>query len=157
MKKTMNGGFLDIFDFIVAPAAGDWYGIVVENGGFVDMSGFTIEYAGGLTTQVGGDKGGIKITGDVATSTIANALFDSNYQYGVHVTGGGTLTVSNTTFQNHTNGKTADYAAVYSGASLIGLSDIMFTNNTKWDIRGAGAYTISCTNCGTPVTNPDPL
>src|SRR3990167_4755063 len=105
MKKTMNGGFLDIFDLIVAPAAGGWYGIGVENGGFGGMAGFTIEYAGGLTTQVGGDKGGIKITGDVATSTIANALFDSNYQYGVHVTGGGTLTVSNTTFQNHTNGK----------------------------------------------------
>ncbi|MBI1998710.1 MAG: lamin tail domain-containing protein [Parcubacteria group bacterium] len=142
------------------PAAGDWYGITVENGGFLNMSGLTLRYAGGLTTQSGDDKGGIKITGDVATSTIANALFDSNYQYGAHVRSGGALTVSNTTFQNHTNGKTADYAAVFVNNSFTTLSDIIFGNNTKWDIRAFGAgYSVTCTNCGTPapVTSPDPL
>ena len=142
----------------VLPAAGDWYGIVVENGGFLDMVGFTIAYAGGNVSANGDDRGGIKISGDVAASTISNALFDSNYQYGVHVKQGGALTVSNATFQNHTNGKTVNYSAVFGwDSATITLSDITFVNNTNLDIRGVAPYTISCTNCGAPVTDPDPL
>jgi len=140
-----------------APLAGDWYGFVVEDGGWLDMAGFTLRYAGGLTTQSGDDKGGIKIIGDVATSTLATALFDNNYQYGVHVKNGGALVVSDTTFGNHTSGKTANYAAVFANDSTISLSDITFSNNDNLDIRAAGAYSVSCTNCGTPVTDPDPL
>ncbi|MBI3020116.1 MAG: right-handed parallel beta-helix repeat-containing protein, partial [Parcubacteria group bacterium] len=142
------------------PAAGDWYGIIVENGGFLNLSGFTLRYAGGLMTQSGDDKGGIKITGDVASSTIANALFDSNYQYGAHVRSGGALTISNTTFQNHTTEKVPGTgAAVYVNGSTAALSDIIFVGNApdNYDIRGTPLYTISCTNCGTPATSPDPL
>ena len=130
---------------------------MVENGGFLDMSGFTVSYAGGNTTAAGEDRGCIKISGDVAASTVSNALFDSNYQYGVRISGGSVLTVSNSTFQNHTNGKTADYAALFVSGSTASLSDIIFANNTKWDIRATGGYSVSCTNCGAPVTDPDPL
>ncbi len=128
------------------------------------MSGFTLRFAGWLTIQSGDDKGGIKISGDVATSTIANALFEDNYQYGVYVNDGGALIVSDTTFRNHTLGKIlSKVAAVFAYDSTVSLSDIIFSGNTNLDIRALGGYSVSCTNCistDTPPaikTSPDPL
>lgn len=145
------GGVVD--SVTTSPSAGDWYGIEVENGGMVDMSGFTLSYAGAKTSVSGNDKGGIKFAGGSSTSTIANALFDNNYQYGIRLEGGTNLIVNNTTFRNHTEQKVASSTAVWLFDSSIELQDIIFENNDL-DIGAYGASTVSCLNCGTPTTNP---
>jgi len=134
-------------------SAGDWYGIDVENGGTLNLNGFTLRYAGAVTTSSGNDKGGIKFDGGTATSTITNALFDNNYQFGIRLQNSTKLTVSDTTFKNHTEQKVAPATAVWLTDSSIELQDIIFESNDL-DIHSFSASTVSCLNCGTPTTDP---
>jgi parallel beta-helix repeat protein len=139
---------------ITSPSAGDWYGIDVESGGMLDMSGFTVRYAGGKTAASGNDKGGIKFTGGTATSTIANALIQDNYQYGIRAFSGVSLSVSNTTIKNHTEEKQPPAAGIILFDSDLELQNMTFDNNDL-DVYALGSYSLNCLeNCSTANTDP---
>jgi len=112
-----------------SPAAGDWYGIVINDGGEFSLSGFTLHYAGGRATQGGDNKGGIKIIGGTAASTIRNALIEKNYQYGIRLSDGARLTIGNSTLKDHTEKKTGTATALKVFDSILTLENIIFNNN----------------------------
>jgi len=80
-------------------------------------------------------------------------LFDNNYQFGIRLQNSTKLTVSDTTFKNHTEQKVAPATAVWLTDSSIELQDIIFESNDL-DIHSFSASTVSCLNCGTPTTDP---
>ena len=145
----------------ITPAAGQWYGITVDAGGRVNLSGFTLKYAGaGAAASPSVDniyRGALKITGDSSTNSgsISNALFSNNYQSGLNLDAVSALSLSNVTFQNHTeeNGGTA--SAIYARTSTSTLSAITFSGN-QLDGSGTGTNVISCTGCtpSSPNTSP---
>ena len=145
-----------------APISGDWRGILVSAGGKVHMSGFTMKYAGAeamfFPPMNSIYKGAIQIAGSTATSSgsISNALFDSNYQSGLNLSSVSALTVSDVTFQNHTQKNSGTASGLYSLTSTSTLSNITFSGNTK-DAIGSGVNALTCTNCGSPDTTPSNL
>ncbi|MBI1999523.1 MAG: hypothetical protein HYS74_02670 [Parcubacteria group bacterium] len=89
--------------------------------------------------------------------TPTRALIENNYQYGMRLNGAANVSVSDTTIRNHTEkniGTTA--AGVYAENTSVSLSDITFSGN-EIDVKGVGSNTISCTNCGSPTTDPADL
>ncbi len=142
-----------------AVAPGDWMGIEVSAGGRVSLSGFTLKYAGASATLGTSAssiyKGAIKITGNSATSSgsISNALFSNNYQSGLNLDSVSSLTLSNVTFQNHTEENAGTATAIYALNSTSTLSNITFTSNQR-DGTGLGINALTCTSCGSPNTTP---
>lgn len=135
--------------------AGDWGGIIVLPGGIFDIKGVTIRYAGGRRAGGGdADKAALFIKG--GSASISDVRFDSNFQNGIRVTDGGMLIAADSTLQNHTEKNHSRGAALSVDSSEANLENIIFLNNTL-DIYGNGPYTISCTECGLPITEPDPL
>ncbi|MBI4121324.1 MAG: right-handed parallel beta-helix repeat-containing protein [Parcubacteria group bacterium] len=145
----------DVTSATTSPAAGNWARIDVEEGGVINLSGFTLRYGGGTLSGGSTNKAGIKIVTN-ATSTIANALIEHNLHYGMRVEDDATLQMSNTTIRNHTEGSGDIGRGMRIRNSTATLSDITFSGNDT-DIEGSGTNVISCTNCGTPVTEPPGL
>ena len=144
-----------------SPAAGNWYGISVDAGGRLDLSGFTLKYAGsgGMDFPPADSiyKGALKVTGSAATSSgsISNVLFSDNYQSGLNLEGVSSFSVSNATFQNHTEKNSGTATAVYARNSTSMLSAITFSGNTR-DGTGSGVNALTCTGCtpSSPNTTP---
>jgi len=158
MHDDSIGGAVDTTT--TTPKAGDWYGIVVEDGGLLDMRGFSLRYAGGRTTKFGDDKGGIKITGDTASSSIRNALIEKNYRYGIRLSDGAVLTIASTTLKDHVEKKTGIATALKIFDSTVVLQDVTFENN-ELDISAVGEnYSVladEATIGGIPTTEPEGL
>ncbi|MEK7170146.1 MAG: right-handed parallel beta-helix repeat-containing protein, partial [Patescibacteria group bacterium] len=144
-----------------SPSAGQWYGITVDAGGRVNLSGFTMKYAGAGAMQFPPAdsvyKGAMKITGSTATSSgsIANALFDTNYQSGLNLDRVSSFSVSNVLFQNHTQKNSGTASGIFSLTSTSTLSAIVFSGNTR-DGIGYGQNALTCTGCtpSSPNTTP---
>lgn len=142
-----------------AAAAGDWRGITVNTGGRVDLSGFTIKFAGQRATNpfYGETEGAFKINGSSESSgTLYYALFSTNYQSGLNLSGVGSLSVSTTTMENHTEESAGTASAIYVANSTAAFTNITFIGNQK-DAVGTGTNSLTCSNCGTPVTSPSNL
>ena len=143
----------------IPPAASDWYGINVQSGGLLQMSGFTLRYAGGMSLYISNDKGGIRIAGGGATSTIAHALIENNFQYGVRITDGALVSVATSTLKNNTEWSvnTGISSAFYVSDSTLSLKNMTFSGNTL-DVKTVGsAYSVLCDNCSSLSTDPSGL
>lgn len=139
-----------------AAAAGDWRGITVNAGGRVDLSGFTVKFAGQRATNpfFGESEGGFKVNGSSEDSgTIAYALFSTNYQSGLNLSSVGSLSISTTTMENHTDESAGSASAIYAANSVAAFLNMTFLGNQK-DAVGTGTNVLTCTNCGSPVTSP---
>ena len=140
------------------PAAGDWYGIFVDNGGILDMKGFTLRYAGAKTTGGGADsKAGIRAEGDLIK--IDTALIEKNYQHGIRLSSSVDLfSIKNTTVRDHTQ----KISGTAVGIRIVGtdgvLENMTFSGN-EVDIKASSGYSVdmSACNCGSPSTDPNPL
>ncbi|MDO8620038.1 MAG: hypothetical protein Q7R64_01665 [bacterium] len=157
MRDSSVGGTIALG--MSGATAGDWKGIEVGAGGRVHLSGFTLKYAGASAMSFPpGDsiyKGALKITGNASTSSgsISNALFANNYQSGLNLDGVSSLTLSDVAFQNHTEKNMGTASAIYARSSTSTLSNITFTGNGR-DGIGLGLNSLSCANCGSPITTP---
>ena len=143
---------------LTSPLAGDWVGLTVKADGLVSLSGFTVKYAGQRATNpfYGESAGAFKITGSSAPSgSIALALFDTNYQSGLNLESVSSLTVSDSTFQNHTEKITGSATGLYSSGSTASFSTITFFGNEK-DGVGTGTNTLACTSCTPASLNTTP-
>ena len=138
-----------------SPSAADWYGIVVESGGRVQLKGFTLRYAG-LQTGIGAGDNRAGINIDQGSGSVELALIENNFQNGIRLNGVNSFSVKNSTIRNHTEEALAQAAGVQAVGSTVNLEDITFSANDL-DIRASGAYLVTCTNCGSPVTSPSPL
>ena len=141
-----------------AAAAGDWRGITVNAGGRVDLSGFSMKYAGQRATNpfYGESEGAFKINGSSEDSgTIAYALFSTNYQSGLNLSSVGSLSVSTTTMENHTEESAGSASAIYAANSTAVFLNVTFFGNQK-DAVGTGTNALTCTSCtpATPNTSP---
>jgi hypothetical protein len=138
---------------------GDWRGIKVQAGGMLDLSGFTIRYAGsrGLNISNGDPDGAVTVVGNASANSgrIASAFFDQNGHIGLSLSSVSNFLLSGSTLKSHTKsqGGGANGTAIYSTGSTANFSDITFSSNTT-DVRTSGTNTLTCTNCGTPVTSP---
>lgn len=120
------------------------------------MSGFTLAYAGGIVGSGGDNKGGIKISGGQATSTITNAIFQNNYQYGIRMSNSSALALKNTIFRNHTEEKVNVATALKIFDSTVSLENITFQNNDL-DISAVGSHSVTADTATidlTPSTEP---
>ncbi|WP_444930343.1 right-handed parallel beta-helix repeat-containing protein [Microbulbifer sp. SSSA002] len=121
----------------VAPAKGDWYGLVVNSGGSLDLSNTTIEYA---------------VYGLYAKSGSVFSLSNSTLQYfdesGIYAYSASGL-ISNNTIQY------ADVAGVY----LYGVADVTVSDNAITDnqygfyIKGYSGIATTPTITGNTVTD----
>lgn len=137
------------------PSAGDWYGVVVESGGQVQLKGFTLRYAG-LQTGIGAGDNRAGINVDTGSGIVESALIEKNFQNGIRLNSVNSFSVKNSTIRNHTEEGLAQAAGVQAIDSTINMDSITFSANDL-DIRASGAYFVTCTNCGSPVTSPNPL
>ncbi|HEY4510841.1 MAG TPA: hypothetical protein VJG29_00535, partial [Candidatus Paceibacterota bacterium] len=156
MRDSTVGG--TVSTGLSAPAAGDWIGITVKADGVVALSGFTLRYAGQRATNpfFGESAGGFKVTGSSASSgSVSTALFDSNYQSGLNLESVSSLTVSDSTFENHTEKTVGSATALYASGSTASFSNITFSSNEK-DGVGSGTNTLTCTSCTPASLNTTP-
>ena len=138
-----------------SPSAGNWFGIVVESGGQIQLKGFTLRYAG-LQTGIGAGDNRAGINIDQGLGSVELALIENNFQDGIRLNSVSSFSVKNSTIRNHTEEALAQAAGVQAVGSDVNLENITFSGNDL-DIRASGAYSVSCTNCGSPVTSPSPL
>ncbi len=110
-----------------APSAGGGGWIAVSNTGNFTGSGFTARY-GGSYAYNGNNSAWLYFDG--SSGSVSNALFDNNYPYGIYAANSPGLTISNTSFSNHSfNGDWGTKSALSAIASAISLSTVSFTNN----------------------------
>ncbi len=143
------------------PSAGDWSGIAVEEGGKADLEGFTVRFGGDKRSRRG-RYGALQFFGggDVATSTIRNALFENNYQYGVRLFKDAVTIFEDVLLRGHIEKRSGTASSLRVENAYADIRRSTFEDN-ELDIEAVGdAYTIvadEATRNGTPSTVPSDL
>jgi hypothetical protein len=109
------------------PAPGQFPGIYVSETGSLNAKGFTMKYAGSQGYG-GNDAAGITVSGGLAN--ISNAVFGSNYPYGIYAVNSQNVIIKNARFENHNfNGPWGTKAALNAVNSRITLESVSFVGN----------------------------
>ena len=116
---------------------GQFSGIYVSDTGSLKAKGFTMRYAGSGRYMGNNSAAVMTIGGDL---DIANAIFSSNYPYGIYAENSQNIKIENSRFENH------NYLGPWGGGAALGifnsavvLNGIFFANN----ILGVMSDTIS--------------
>ncbi len=109
------------------PAPGQFPGIFVADTGSLDARGFTMRYAGSNSFG-GNNSAGVMVYGGVAD--ISNALFNSNYPFGIFSSDSPNVKIENARFENHNfSGPWGQKAAAGLFNSAVVLNNVSFADN----------------------------
>jgi len=140
------------------PVPGSGLRIIVRDNGSLDAKGFTARYMGSTSRRAYG-AGAFSFIG--TEGRISDALFDSNYPYGILAENSPNLFIGDTTFANHgTQPGFKGKAALGAFNSTTTLSNVLFRENTL-GIQSDLASTFSATGVlfdgDNPTTSPEKL
>jgi type II secretory pathway pseudopilin PulG len=110
-----------------SPSPGQFPGIYVFSTGSLKAKGFTMRYAG--SNSYGGNNSAAVMT-EAGILDISNALFSSNYPYGIYAVNSQNIKIENARFENHNyNGPWGQKAAMVLFNSNVILSNVSFSDN----------------------------